>query len=376
MNWADVASLTARLNAPPRLYLHRGEQIDEPTGSRGRRFWVISRALCRFHKLAALPDASAARQLEALQLQIERLSPFAETGSHCHAAPAQTAAAAAAAAAAPGEAICLWLWDAGLVREAAVATGVDLRRMTVVPETAMHPPDSDGVRLVECLDGVEGQCWENGVLSASRWWPATPDPRNWVMLQRGGSIPPERMLTEPPPAAALPWLDRPWTRQLSPGLGGIANFDLRTIGAAAAVVLLVGYGYYGAEWLRLGFDTAAVERGIARASIAVAPMTEARAAALASEAMIERLHALDRYPSQLAVMAQVADILPKNETHLTEWSYDRGQLEFTVAAAHPLDATFFVRALDRVLRFKAVSAERAGGGSDNSLRIRLTIEPQ
>lgn len=361
MNWADLAELKTRLAVPPRLYLHGAEGIDEPTGSgRGRRFWVISRALCRFHNVAALPDASATRQLEALQLQIERLSPFAQTGSHCHFA---------------GDTICLWLWDASVVREAAAATGVDIRRLTVVPETAMHPP-GDGVRLVECLDGVEGQCWANGGLSASRWWPAAPDTRSWVLLQRGGSIAPEQMLAAPPPPVALPWLPRNWTRPPRQGIGGMGDLNARAVGAVAAIVLLVGYGYFGTEWLRLGLSTAAVERDISQASVAIAPVSQARASALANEAMIERLDALNRYPSQLALMAQLADVLPKNETHFTEWSYDRGQLEITVIASHPLDATYFVRALDHIQRFKAVSAERAGGGGDNSLRLHLTVVPR
>jgi hypothetical protein len=126
--------------------------------------------------------------------------------------------------------------------------------------------------------------------------------------------------------------------------------------------------------LRLIWDRSAVERQIVEHSAEAAPAVEARIAALDNAAAIRRVHQLDPYPSQLALMARVAEILPKNETHLTEWSYDRGQLEMTVAADHPLDAVFFVRALERVDRFKKVSVERAGG--DNSLRIRLSVEPR
>jgi hypothetical protein len=358
MSWIDQIGRHAPFAARPRLYLHRIAQTDEPSGSRGRRYWVVSRALCRFFTVAALPDTASGRQLDALQLQIERLSPFAETGSHVHFA---------------GEAIDLWLWDARAASEAAAAVGADLRRFTVVPETAMHPP-GDGVRLVECLDGVEGQCWEDGRLAASRWWPAHPDDRSWVLLQRGASVGPERMLSEPPPAVSLPWLTRPWTTGAGQGFAGLGNFDVRLGVAAAAIALLVGYAYLGAEWLRLGADIAGVEQEIAATVATLGPITRARAAALANETAIERLELLDRYPSQLAVMALVTDILPKNGAHFTRWSYDRGQLEVTVSAAQPLDATFYVRALDRISRFRAVSAERAG--NDNSLRIRLTVVPR
>jgi hypothetical protein len=358
MNLTELSHLRSLLAPTPRLYLHRLNQVDEPASSHGRRYWVVSRALCRIFKLAPLADASTARQAEALRLQTERLSPFAETGSHFHFAQ---------------EAISLWAWDARAVEEAAGAIGVDPRRVTVVPEAAMHPP-GDGIRLIECLDGVEGQWWQNGFLSASRWWPAPPDKSGWILFQRGASIEPDRILTEPPPAVPLPWIARPWTKSANHGLGGITGLDPQLAAAVAAVVLLIGYGYIGAEWSRLAFDISAVERKIAAASTAIAPVTEARSTALTNQAAVSRLRELDPYPSQLALMARLATILPKNETHFTEWSYDRGQLEVTVAAAHPLDATYFVRALDRLGDFKAVSAERAS--SDNSLRIRLTVEPR
>jgi len=342
----------------PRLYLQRATEIEEPSVRRGRRYWLVSRSLCRFFKIPRLADASTGRELEALRLQIERLSSFAATGSHFHFGV---------------NFISLWLWDARVVGDAADAMGVDLRRVPVFPESALQPP-GEGARMIECLDGVEGQSWDQGTLVASRWWPTPPDSRNWVLFQRGAAVGPDRLTTNPPPAAALAWLARPWTNSPTDGWDQLANFDLRLAAAGVATVLLIGYGYLGAEWLRLAWDLNAVETRIAVHSAEVVPLVEARVAALDNAAVIRRLHEFDPYPSQLQLMTRVADILPKNDTHLTEWSYDRGQLQITVAADHPLDSVFFVRALERVDRFKAVSAERAGG--DNSLRIRLTVEPR
>jgi hypothetical protein len=351
-------ALTSRFTQRPRLYLQRDAEIEEPSVKGGRRYWLVSRRLCRFFKIPLLADASTRGQLEALGLQIERLSPFAETGSHFHFGV---------------NFINLWLWDSRMVSDAANAIGVDLRRVSVLPESALQPL-GDGVRVIECLDGVEGQCWEQGSLVASRWWPCPPDSRGWVLFQRGAAVGPDRLNTNQPPAAALPWLARPWTSSPTEGWGGIGNVDLPFAAAGIAVVLLIGYAYLGAESLRLIWDRSAVEGQIAVHSAEAAPAVEARIAALGNAAAIQRLHQLDPYPSQLALMARVAEILPKNEAHLTEWSYDRGRLEMTVAADHPLDAVFFVRVLERVDRFKAVSVERAGG--DNSLRIRLSVEPR
>jgi hypothetical protein len=356
MSLASFPALTSRLARRPRLYLQRAGEVEEPLVKRGRRYWAVSRHLCRFFKIPLLSDASISRQLDALRLQTERLSPFAETGSHAHF---------------DANFISLWLWDSRVVNDAANAIGVDLRRVPVFPETALQPP-GEGVRVIECLDGVEGQCWSHGSLLASRWWPAPPDSRNWVLFQRGAAVLPERLTANPPSAVPLPWLARPWTSSPADGWSGIGNIDLKFAAAGIAVALVIGYAYLGAEGLRLISDRSAVERQIGVYSTDGAPVVEARIAALENAAVIRRLHQLDPYPSQLALMARIAEILPKNETHLTEWSYDRGQLEMTVAADHPLDSVFFVRALERVDRFKGVSVERAGG--DNSLRIRLSVE--
>jgi hypothetical protein len=358
MNLSPFATLTSRFAAQPRLYLQRPAEVEEPSVRRGRRYWAVSRSLCRFFRIALLADASSARQLEALRLQIERLSPFAETGSHFHFGV---------------NFINLWLWDSQAVGDAANAIGVDLRRVSVLPETALQPP-GDGVRVIKCLDGIEGQCWDQGSLVASRWWSSPPDSRSWVLFQRGAAVGPDRLAANPPPTAAMPWLARPWTNSPTDSWSGLGNIDMRFAAAGIAVVLLIGYAYFGAQWLRLLWDRSAVERQIEAHSTDVAPVVEARIAALGSAAAIRRLRQLDPYPSQMALMARVADILPKNETHLTEWSYDRGQLEMTVAADHPLDSVFFVRALERIDRFKSVSVERAGG--DNTLRIRLSVEPR
>jgi hypothetical protein len=351
--------VVALLSPAPRLYRQTGRGIEEPAGGRGRRYWVVSRGLCRFFRIPALPEAAAARQIEALALQAKRLSPFVETGSHPHFG---------------GAFIALWLWDQQAVRGAAAAIGVDVARLRVVPETALLPPAADGVRLVKTIDGVEGQNWIGGNLAASRWWPAPPDIHAWTLFQRGAAIAPDRRAVAVPAPVRLGWLERPWTHARSAGSFDIGRLDLRLVAAALAAVMLIAYLYLGAEWLRLARDLSGVDARIAAAARASAPVLRARAVALDNAAAIRAIQGLDRYPGQLALFARVTEILPKNETHLSEWSWERGQLEMTVAADHPLDALYFVRSLQRIRGFTNVVAERAGG--DNSLRIRLAVAPR
>jgi hypothetical protein len=351
--------MLSRLSVPPRLYVQKADRVQQPTGRRGRRYWVVSRGLCRFFRVPLVPNAAVARQSEALALQIKRLAPFAETGSH-HDLGTHFAS--------------LWLWDQRAVQQAAETVGVDLARISVLPETALRPPAADGVRLIETIEGVEAQSWIGGSLAASRWWATAPDSRAWTLFQRGASIAADRITSAPPSPARLDWLDHSWTRARSTSGFDVGRVDFRLVAVVSAAMLLIAYGYLGAEWLRLDRALSAVATEGAAVASASTPTRRARSAALDNAAVIRALQGLDRYSGQLAVFARVTEILPKNETHLTEWTWEHGQLEMTVAADHPLDALYFVRSLEKIDGFKNVAAERAGG--DNSLRIRLTVDPK
>lgn len=351
------AAFLSRFSAAPRLYLQTAAGVREPRGNRGRRYWVVSRGLCRFFKVPLLADAAAADQRDALRLELDRLSPYVDTGSHIDIS---------------GDFASLWLWDQEAVAAAAEAIGIEVERVVVLPETALLPKAAEGVRLVATLDGVEGQCWSGGGLAASRWWPAPPDDRAWVLFQRGASVAPDQLATTAPAPVQLDWLDRPWTREHAGGALDLGRLDLRLVIGAALGLVVLGYAYLGAEWLRLAYDIHGLRSVIAAHDKAIRPVLDARATALENLAAIRMLNGLDGYPSQLAVMAHVAEILPKVATRFTEWSYDHGQLAVTVASNHPLDALFFVRSLQRIDGFSNVAVERAE--NDNSLRIRLTID--
>lgn len=355
---ANLPGLLSRLLPAPRRYLHTSGGVREPAGGRGGRQWIVSRGLCRFFKVPLLPEAAASRQLDALKLQIERLSPFDEPGS-CHHFGAGF--------------VSLWLWDQEAVRLAAEAIGVDMARLRVLPETALLPPAAGGVRLVETLEGFEAQNWVEGSLAASRWWPSLPDARAWTLFQRGASVAPEHISPMPPRPVRLDWLDRPWPQSRGGGSFDIGRLDLRLAAGVVVAMLLIGYGYLGAEYLRLAHELSLVEAATAAQTHATQPELRARAQALENQAAIHTLHDLDRYPGQLALMARVTEILPKNETHLADWTWEHGQLQLTVAADHQLDALYFVRSLQKIDGFGNVAAERAG---ENSLRIRLTVAPR
>ena len=355
----ELASLTRLGAALPRLYLHSRHGVREPANGRGRAYWVMARDLCRFFRVPLVAGATVKQQLDALALQTSRLSPFEDTGSHCHFGP---------------DFISLWLWDQAAARQAAEGAGVDIARVRVLPEGALVPPATDGVRLIETLDGFEGQRWSNGCLAASRLWPAPPDDRAWVLFQRGASVPPDRITATAPAVMQLPWLDRPWTRSRLSAALGLGQINLQYVAACVGAAILIAFGYLGSEWLRIERDIHAVRVQAAAHESQIGPVVKARATALADVTAVDNLRNLDKFPSQLALMAQVAEIMPQNETRLIEWLFEHGQLQVTVAAAHRLDALYFVRALQGIKGFKNVESSRAF--DENSLRLKLVVEPR
>jgi hypothetical protein len=320
---------------------------------------VVSRGLCRYHPIPRPEGAAGARWREALALEIARLSPFADTAWHLDAGTDHAGA---------------WMWDRQAVAAAAAALGLDAERLRVVPETAMRPPQQDGLRVVAGLDGVEGQYWSEGRLMASRWWPDTPDTQSWTLFQRGAAVPPERFAPAPPPLQQLAWLPRPWTRSGPAGAWGLRQIGVaRLTLLAAAAVLAVCAGLGGAA-LRLDHDIAGLRERIAARTAEASGSLDARNAAFANLAEIRRFRDFDRFPGQLEVMAELVRRLPPSETRFAEWSYDHGQLDLVVAADHPLDTVSLVRALAASPAFKDVAVERYGDQS--ALRIRLNVVPK
>ncbi|WP_374473103.1 hypothetical protein [Arenimonas sp.] len=79
-----------------------------------------------------------------------------------------------------------------------------------IPESLLRaPPAGDGPRLLQAIEGVEGQVWRDGQLQASQWWPAVPDADAWRRFLRACGIGPDAAGAVPAPET-LPWETTPW----------------------------------------------------------------------------------------------------------------------------------------------------------------------
>ncbi|MEM7020556.1 MAG: hypothetical protein AAF512_24840, partial [Pseudomonadota bacterium] len=150
----------------PRRYLHNSAGVIQPTQGKGLREWVVSREFC-YYRLFDLRNVDTGRQESALAVKIRQWSPFVDYGSYAvwHNGYAQ-----------------VWVWDKA--EQEAALSDQSIKQAFFMPETVLQQKTENGARLVECLEGIEGQVWREGALVGSRWWPTPPPVKTWQRFLR------------------------------------------------------------------------------------------------------------------------------------------------------------------------------------------------
>jgi hypothetical protein len=337
----------------PSFFLQYRDRVERPATWLSRHYWIISRGLCGFRRFR-LPNSGRTELKSFAALKAREWAPYEEVGFHLHLTRG---------------AVGIWAWDATRIRDAMLELGLRPGRLAVVPEGAVRAPPSDGVHLIACLDGVEGQFWSEGELQASRWWVETPSREQWLDFQRasGAAL---RSSDGPPPAEQLAWRRRPWTNA-----GTSLGFGIERRGREAAVLaaglVLAAYGYVGGSFVHTTAALSEIKDRLRSAERRSDPIIAERSRALANLEYLSDFGKLNPYPSQFALLARVAEKLPPNGARLTAWSYQDGDLQFTVLSPVAPDILFYVKAFSSVEGFTNVTADRAD--TDRSLRIKLRL---
>jgi hypothetical protein len=339
------------MNSPsPRFFLQLRDGTERPAGWGGRRYWVVARSLCAF-RVFRLPDAERGGLKDFASLKVREWAPYEEVGFHLHLT---------------GDAARIWVWDAARVRDGMFAAGVQPGRLAALPETAIQQPAEDGVRLLACLEGFEGQLWSERELKASRWWASPPRPEQWRDFQRAAGRPPADPSV--PDIEQPIWRVRPWTN--SGGAWGLAaTARSRDALVAGAALLLAGYAYLGGSVAHKTWSLARLDEQIKQTELSAAPVAADREQALANLKFLDEFAKLSRYPAQLELFARIAEKLPSNGARIIAWSYQNGDLQFTIFSPNsPPDILFYVKTYSAVDRLADVTADRAEG--NRSIRIK------
>ncbi len=321
---------------------------------------MLSRPLYRFARFE-LQTVPKPQRIQALELQIRQWTPFAKTGWYLLWEQDDA---------------LVWAWDADRV-DAAIADGKLKRNSaTVVPETLLHPGREQGICLVACMEGVEGQVWsEQRSLISSRWWPGPPDAGEWLNFQRDAGTLPEHQSNVVPGPRPLRWEEKPWARSSTLGRSAMygAGLEARVL-PALGLCLFAASMWYGAHLVKL--QSAIGDQGSELETLnrQAGPIVEARGQALEALSRIKALQATDPYPDQLSLLAMVAESLPKDGAYLREWEFLNGKLKLLLASPNKLVSSDAIKLFQSFGVFKNVQASPTSDQA--TLALSMDVLPQ
>lgn len=231
----------------------------------------------------------------------------------------------------------LWYWDESPDGALAAAWGdkVGAAEYAPWPESLLRPALSDGVHLLDCLEGCEAVSVVSGRLAKTRWFAEPPSESAWRAFARDAGFDPER---QPLPAiCALHLGEEPapgWklsTRLIRP--------VLPVVWLSAAVLALVGavvvaLGVYS---LKLGGSPAAEQAAYKKITTEHAETIALQKRIDQSAEFLEAFDGVRPSWTQLELMSAIADaglISESTKIILSEWEYrgERLRLQFAVPA--------------------------------------------
>ncbi|MDM8558494.1 hypothetical protein, partial [Candidatus Parabeggiatoa sp. HSG14] len=336
----------------PQRYLQNHNDIVTPQGQmKGRREWIMSRRMCHY-RLFDLTDIPMTRRDGVLQLKIQQWSPFKEYASY---------------EVWQGGQIQVWIWDKQRQHKGLVETGI--KKATILPETILRPhPTIDTVQFLQCLEGFEGQVWKGGILVGSRWWIDKPKIGEWINFQRIYGLSTHQNF---PPTIECPLLERPWGRTKT-------HFDKFylyqeqvwvMLGIAFFTILLTWQTVSIWKWQQAATQ---LQTQVDELTHSVGPILMARTQALDHKNKLKSLLDLNLYPSQIELITQVAEAMPRKNTKLIEWFYQMGKLRFTIETNKP-DPTFYIKTFQKNPLFKEIEAKTGTGRKINQITISVQL---
>jgi hypothetical protein len=260
------------------------------------------------------------------------------------------------------------------VGSAIAAAGNSAEHPRIVPETVIRTPQRDGPRLARALDGVDGQLWRDGHLVASRWWPDVPSAAEWRNLQREAGIAPDQQSVAVPEPIEPAWMRGSWLGKSPTRHEGTLRALEAPLVLAGALALTGATAWFATALLSLRQATRDAEAKLQAAESSAQPVLSARQSALNDLTRIKQLRALDAYPSQLALMGALAELMPKDNSALRSWEYQSGKLKLTLTNVSAMSATHYITTVQNAKGVQNVTAQASPDGK--SLTIAVEIVPR
>lgn len=321
---------------PPRTRVRADGRI-ECGGSSLQRLllgeqYVISRGLCHYELMPAPPGRPGWKAIQAAMLAARARTPIREPEFHLdwH-----------------EDTIGVWSWSRSVFDLAPDFKG------RAIPETVLQPPGS-GPRLVSCLDGYEGQVWDDGVMTASRWWPHQPDEAAWYGFLRGA-----RAHTTTPRAAAetVAWNSAPARQPMALRLLALRNIGWRDTVAITLLALAAPTLYLSGQFAHLQLQKSTLSSQVTQLEAATSELGAARGRTQQAVAELNAYaNQIDRvHPTEL--LAEFAETASEFATGLDEFALRRGELSIVIAAPDEFAPAPLVEALEALPEVSGVLVE-------------------
>lgn len=316
----------SRTNCP--IHLSDGLRLGQ--GRHGRPH-VMARSLLHYHyfPLSELPKSA---RRSALLVQIRAWSPFPET---------------AYAIILRAQGAMVFAWDVRAFRQRLETAGRDGSAARVIPETLLFPTQQEGLSLLRCIEGWEGQLWRDGDLVQSRWWPERPDADSWLNFQRGAGLPAEEQQASLPGPDGDAWSVRPWARTIDiETLSGHDRLKEHLLTGTMALILLVPSLHLLHYWQETEAAWTRASNTHDQLKETAGPILAAREETSAALGAIKAIAKHVDRPHALSLLAHVSRVMPRDGSHIRELEWQGDRLRLVLATSATASRSVYIRAFE------------------------------
>lgn len=313
--------------------------------------YVLSRAACAF-RYQKLEGRKPSRELlQAIALEADLSGASERTGIYITC---------------KGGHLQVWTWDASLF--GLLPDPVNLK---IVPESLLHEP-GDGLVLRQCLEGFEGQVWQDGILVASRWWKQAPGLDTWIQFCRASGLTGvEQVRAVPVPEEAALASDAPPPNRTP------VRTQVRHLSWSHAVLAVLGFvllpaGYFAARNLAITSELGRLEAERSELSLVTAGRQVENRSLMALRQTLDPFVAEVRSNDPLTGLADTIELLMLDQINIERFQFSEGMLELVFEGSRDYSEPDLVRRLEAIPSASNVRIDPLGRTGNRLLT--LTIE--
>lgn len=303
-------------------------------GALGLVVHLVPRAACTFTRAKLVGESRAA--LKAFELRVRHAQPFENADLRL-------------VKEAKGDHAVAWSWRS--VGNWRAREGEKFR--FVLPESLAREGMENGVRLVRCSVGLEGEVWRDGRLTASRWWRAKPSPEDWRIFLRASQVDPDSASDVPPVADEPRWRDLPPKAVVSRETFGVLASPAK-LGAAIALAFAAFAAFFASQFAVAKFQSARLQAALETTLQANADQIQARVDAIDALESVRSLARAGKSWTALEALAAVGKVMPAGTATLTSFRMNGGEVEINLETNAPANGAELVAALEQAPVFNNV----------------------